>query len=167
MNIEWPYSDLFECCFDIGNGFFPVFLRKYFKHQMVDRWFSPILWLCYSEYLTEYNCTSSTEISLFNFYTRQLFILQEKILYFFFLFYYCYISCSNLHGIRLFKIFRPKVRTKILLRLHLFSSIFTNLLQIQIVTVADRRVANTFSRCSYLRVPTFFFPDTFTFPCDA
>lgn len=99
MNIEWPYSDLFECCFDIGNGFFPVFLRKYFKHQMVDRWFSPILWLCYSEYLTEYNCTSSTEISLlhsFNFYTRQLFILQEKILYFFFLFYYCYISCSNL-----------------------------------------------------------------------
>lgn len=30
--------------------------------------------------------------------------------------------------------------------------------------MADRRVANTFSRCSYLRVPTFFFPDTFTFP---
>lgn len=60
MTVFWisngRITKCFEC-FDIGNAFFffGVFLRKYFKHQMVDRAdFHQSFDTCYSEYLTEY-----------------------------------------------------------------------------------------------------------------
>lgn len=102
---------------------------------MIDRWFPPIdIWHCYSEYLTEYNSISSIKnLRSFNFYTWHYSFLREI----------WYSICSLC--LKCDKHFDQKFEQK-LVYLYLFLSIFANLLQIQLVVVADRRVTNIFSR---------------------
>lgn len=122
---------------------------------MIDRWFPPIdIWHCYSEYLTEYNSISSIKnLRSFNFYTwHYSFFKKYFIIFFFITVHLCYFKylreiwysiCSLC--LKCDKHFDQKFEQK-LVYLYLFLSIFANLLQIQLVVVADRRVTNIFSR---------------------